>query len=419
MTRVLSSTHLNFPDLLREGDRIIWTQGAGEPVSTIERLLSQLDDVPPVEVFLGASYSGLIRPEHAGRIRFTGMGAVGTTRALAEKGLIDVIPCHLSHVPRLVAAGQLRFDVVILQVSRRADGRLGTGAVNGYVHEALSKSRVAIAEVNEQAPDSTSSTVFDMSDFTHVVHVSRPLIEQAQPTPTELERRIARNVAHFVGDGDTLQIGIGSIPNALAEALSDRRALGLHSGVIGDRVADLIRAGIIDNSRKSVDPGVSVTGVLAGSRALFELAHENPQVAIEPVSRTHAIGTLAAIPNFVSLNSAIEVDITGQAGAELVGSRYYGTIGGLNDFARGALASAGGRSILALPSRTGSGQSRIVPLVRSGVVTLARSDADIVVTEYGAAELRGRNLSERAAAMIAIAHPDDRDTLAAAARRGA
>ncbi|MGR3425607.1 MAG: acetyl-CoA hydrolase/transferase family protein [Pseudooceanicola nanhaiensis] len=390
---------------------MIWTQGAGEPVTILTRMLDQLADLPPVAPFLGASYSALLRPEHAERMTLSGMGAVGTTRALAAEGLMDVVPCHLSALPRLIADGVLPFDVVILQVSQRADGRFGTGAVNGYVQSAMSSARVVIAEVNAQAPDSTSTTIFDPGQFTHIVKVDAPLVEQHQPAPAETDRAIARHVADFIRDGDILQIGIGGVPLALAGELRDRRHLGLHSGVIGDSVGDLIEAGVIDNSTKKEDRGVAVTGVLAGSRRLFDFAHHNPALMIEPVWRTHAPGVLASIRNLVAVNSAIEVDLTGQVGSEMVGRRYMGTIGGQNDFVRGALLSDGGRSIIALPSRTARGQPRIVPLVRSGVVTVPSSDADIVVTEFGAAELRGRGLRDRRAALIAIAHPDDREAL--------
>ncbi|CAG1016064.1 MAG: acetyl-CoA hydrolase/transferase family protein [Rhizobiaceae bacterium] len=411
MTRHIELEELDFRGLLADGDRLIWTQGVGEPISVLERLVRHLDELPPFGAFLGASYAGIIRPEHARRVAFTGMGAVGTNRTICRDNLMDVVPCHLSALPRLMQEGRLRFDVVILQVAPMPDGSFGTGAVNGYVQFAMANARLVIAEVNELAPRTASSTSYRADDFDILVRVSRPLVAQPQEAADETDLAIARNVAGLIGDGDTLQIGIGSVPNALASVLADRRDLGLHCGVIGDSVVPLIESGVINNRRKSVSPGLTVTGSLGGTSRLIAFADMNRELRVEPVTITHAPATLAGIDNLVAVNSAIEIDITGQAGSEMAGRSYLGTIGGQNDFVRGALASRGGRSIIALPSRTAGGRARIVPLVFSGVVTVPRSDADFFVTEYGIADVRGKTLSQRARSIAAIAHPDDRALL--------
>lgn len=411
MTRHIELDQLDFRDLLVDGDQLIWTQGVGEPISLLERLLEQLDDLPHFGVFLGASYSGIIRPEHSHRIDFTGMGAVGTNRAICRSNLMDVVPCHLSALPRLMREARLRFDVVILQVAPMPDGSFGTGAVNGYVQFAMANARLVVAEVNDMAPQTTSSTSYRADDFDILVRVSRPLVAQQQEAPDDTDLAIARNVASLIGDGDTLQIGIGGVPNALADVLVDRRDLGLHSGVIGDSVVPLIESGVINNRRKSVSRGTSVTGSLGGTARVIAFAEKNRELRVEPVTITHSPAALASIDNLVAVNSAIEIDITGQAGSEIAGRSYLGTIGGQNDFVRGALASCGGRSIIALPSRTASGRARIMPLVSSGVVTVPRSDADFFVTEYGIADVRGKTMSQRMRSIIGIAHPDDRSEL--------
>lgn len=416
MPRWLKVDDIDFARIVRPGDAVIWTQGAGEPVALVEKLLEQRHAIGPFSVFLGASYSGVVKPEHADVITFIGMGAVGTNRQLCAQQLMRVIPCHLSDLPHLMATGLIRIDVAIMQLSATANGRNSLGAVNGYVQFGAKAARTTIAEVNDQAPFTQSREIVGIDCFDFAVAVSRPLVEQKQNEPTATDQAIASNIANYIKDGDTLQIGIGAVPHALASVLTDRCDLGLHSGVVGDGILSLVTSGVITNARKSIDPGKSVTGGLAGTRQLFNYADRNPDLWLEPVTYTHSLRNLTAIDNLVSVNSAIEVDLTGQVGSETTGARYIGTIGGQNDFIRGALASRGGRSIIGLPSRSAKGVARIVPIVSSGIVTVPRSDADIVVTEHGGAELRGKTIRERVQAMVAIAHPEDRDNLLASGK---
>jgi acyl-CoA hydrolase len=397
---------------VRPGDVIAWTQGAGEPTSIAERLLEQRHDIGKFGVLLGTTYTDLVRPEHADCIRFLGFGVVGAGKRLAAEGTFDVVPANLSQVPGLLAAGTPKVDVLMLQVSEPdEDGWYTLGAVNGYLHAAVAQARVVIAEVNAQAPRAVSRTRFSAEDFTALVHADRPLVEVADRDPTDLDAAIAAHVVDLVPERAVLQLGIGGVPSAVAAALKDRRHLGLHSGVIGDRVLDLIEAGAVDNAYKDIDRGVSVTGVLAGSRRLYRYADCRPDLRIEPVDYTHSPATLGRLRRFVAVNSALEVDLTGQVGAEVVGKRYVSTIGGQADFARAAAASEGGRSIIALPARTSKRATRIVPTLRSHVVSTPRCDVDAVVTEYGVAHLRGCSIRERVHALAAVAHPEDRDDL--------
>jgi acyl-CoA hydrolase len=408
---------VDFSKIVQPGDTVMWTQGAGEPLGLINALLEQRHRIGPFSVFVGAGYANTLRLEHTDLVTVYGMGAVGSNRAICKAGKMRVIPCHLSDLPGLLSSGALKVDVVLMQVSARDEtGVHSVGGVNGYVQYALPRARVALAEINEAAPWTASTDSVDLSQFDLIVHTDRGLIEVAEEAPSAIDLAIAANIAGFIEDGAILQVGIGSVPRALFSRLGDRRNLGIHSGVIGDAFIELAERGVINNSTKVEDAGKSVVGALVGSKRLYNFAHGNKDLLIEPVLKTHAHTVLSRLRKLIAVNSAIEVDLTGQVGSEVVGTSYVGTIGGQVDFVRGALASPGGRSIIGLPSRTGRGTPRIVPRLTSGVATVPRSDADVMVTEFGAAELRGKPISERVQAMIAIAHPEDREELARSAK---
>jgi acyl-CoA hydrolase len=409
---------VDFTRYVRPGDTVTWTQGAGEPVALIERLLEQRHAIGPFRILTGASYSGVLRPEHADNCTFSGFGAVGSTRALAKAGCLDIIPAHLSDVPRFLTDGTIPVDVVLLQVSGSAgESELSYGAVNGYVHQALGRARVSIAEINANAPWTYGRDHLERSSFDVLAHSERPLVQTLPTQPSATDLAIAENIASLIPDGAVIQLGIGSVPNAVASMLRSHRHLGIHSGVIGDCVIDLIESGVVDNSRKAFDKGITVTGGLVGTTSLFEYADHNADMRVDPVTYTHAHRTLSEHAGLVAINSALEVDLTGQVGSEVAGSRYVGTIGGQVDFVRGALASDGGMSIIGLPSRAvGNARPKIVPTVESGIVTVGRADADVVVTEYGVARLRGKSLLDRMRQMISVAHPDDRERLSLATR---
>jgi acyl-CoA hydrolase len=250
------------------------------------------------------------------------------------------------------------------------------------------------------------------------VHSAHEPLEVAAPTLGDAERRVGEHVAERVPDGAVLQLGIGSIPEAVCGALGGKRDLGVHSGMITDGVAELMEAGVITNRRKPIDPGETVTGVLLGGRRLLQFAHRNPAVQMRPATYTHGAAVLARLERLVSINTAVEVDLTGQVNAEVAGGFHLGAVGGAVDYVRGAVASAGGTAIIALPATARGGSiSRIVGRLGGGVTSTARSDTDLVVTEYGVAELRGRSLRERACSLIRIAHPDFRAGLEEAAER--
>jgi acetyl-CoA hydrolase len=282
-----------------------------------------------------------------------------------------------------------------------------------YLVAAARAARVVIAELNHGAPHSPDAPILRADEITAIVEADYPPIEHAAPSPNDTDRRVAASVAAIVSDGATLQLGIGSLPEAIVRGLSQHRDLGVHSGAIGDAVADLIESGAITNARKAHDAGTTVCGVLIGTSRLFTAAHDNPAIALRETSYTHDPATLATQPRLTAINAAVEVDLTGQVNSEVAGNRYVGAAGGSLDFARGAALSPGGVPITALRSTAGRRSTIVAEL--SGPVTLPRSEVGWVVTEHGAVDLRGLTLAQRRKRLIDIAHPDHRDALGAAA----
>ncbi|RZJ15944.1 MAG: acetyl-CoA hydrolase/transferase family protein [Haliea sp.] len=396
----------------------MWGQAAAEPVVLTRALMAQRAAIGPLSAFIGISWSDAVQAAHADTVSFTSYCGGGNNRALAKAGVLDILPCHYGQLGDLIRSGQLRVDVLMLQLAPAdALGRHSMSMACEYLEPAVRMARVVIAEINEQAPATAGPHALQASDIDFVVRTSRaplaPPAVMAQPS----ELGVARHVASLIGDGATLQYGIGALPEAIVAQLSDRRDLGLHSGAIGDAAAALIRSGVITNARKPVDRGISVTGMLMGSEALNRLAHCNPQLALRSVDYTHAPAVLAGMDGLVTLNSAVEVDLTGQVNAEVAGGIYVGAVGGAMDFMRGARLARNGLPVIALPSRIeGKNISRIVSSL-NGPVSTPRSDGVVIVTEHGIADLRGLSLAQRVPRMIAIAHPEERERLAHEARR--
>ncbi|MDI3327358.1 MAG: acetyl-CoA hydrolase/transferase C-terminal domain-containing protein [Alicyclobacillaceae bacterium] len=412
----LQLSDLDLSAIIQPGDTVLWSQGTGEPLTLTTALVRQRERIGKIRVFLGTSFSDTLLPEHADFISFRGLGALGNHRILAKHGLIEVIPCHLSELPAFIESKTIPVDVVFVQISAAdGEGNHSFGLVNDYIEAAMRHARVVIAEVNDQVPWTYGHPV-NWDDIDYFVTTSRPLLTMPSHPIGPVDRMIARHVKSLIPDGGVLQIGIGSTPDAILEELGDKRDLGVHSGMINDRIAELMKAGVINNRRKEIDNGVTVTGVLFGTDFLYKFAHKNPAIQLRPVSYTHNPSVISKLTHFISINSAIEVDLSGQVNAEVIGGRYVGAVGGQLDFVRAAHQSRGGRSIIVLPSTARGGTvSRIVPRLSGGVTTTPRSDVDLVVTEYGIADLRGQSLDERARRLIAIAHPDFRKQLIASA----
>lgn len=410
---MMSKDVIDLSQYIRSGDTIFWNQGTAEPLALTQALVQQRAALGHCSVFLGLTNSSTLQPEHADHLSFLSYCGLAQNRRLLQAGVLDVIPCHCSQLPALIASKAIACDVVFLHLSAPGpNGKLSLGVANDYLLEAARRARVVIAEINDQMPWTYGSGDLDGVRIDAVVHSSRPLLDMPASRVGDIERRIAEHAAAFIDDAAVLEMGIGAIPDAILASLTSRRNLGIHSGMIGDSVVDLIEAGAVTNARKSIDRGLTTAGVLLGTQRVYRFAERNAALNLQPFSYTHAISNLAGLDRFTAINSAIEVDLTGQINAEVINGTYVGALGGQSDFIRGALAAKNGRSIIALPSTAQNGTvSRIVLRLNEGVTTTARGDADVFVTEWGAAQLRGQPLKERIRRMIAIAHPDHREQL--------
>ncbi|MDR3448600.1 MAG: acetyl-CoA hydrolase/transferase C-terminal domain-containing protein [Alphaproteobacteria bacterium] len=414
----ISLDDLDFSRIVRPGDGVIWSQVTGEPTPLTTRLMEQRKFIGSFSIFLGASFSETVTPEHADCVRIAAIGGVGANKRLSAAKKLEILPIHISAVPQYIEEGLIPSDVAIVQIAPSEEkGFYEYAVTSDYIVTAVERARVVIGELNAAAPRTRGAIRIPSERLNFIVETNRPVLSVAARPLNDTETTIARNVAHYIGDEAVLQMGIGAIPDGILDLLADRRNLGVHSGMIGDGIVDLMQRGVITNACKPRDRGLTVTGNLVGTEKLYRFADNNPEILMHTVRHTHGADVLASMSNLISINSAIEVDLSGQVNSEEIGGVNIGAAGGQVDYVRGAHRAKGGRSIIALSSVAGKmKKSRIVSRL-SGPVTTARSDVDIIVTEFGAAELRGRSLPQRAEAMIAIAHPDVRDELSAYARK--
>jgi acyl-CoA hydrolase len=423
MTIVTDAGSLDLGAYLRPGDHIVWGQACGEPTTLVAALIAQAESIGRLSAFAATSFSGMLSAQAAEKFELSSMGAIGALRTVAAAGRLGIIPCHVSQVGPMIEQGLIGCDVAFVQVSPPdADGNHSFGLIGDFVQAAVAKARVVIAEVNERVPFTFGDAVLPAARIDCAVHVARTPVEVPPVQIGETDQAIARTAAGYIEDGAVIQVGIGAVPEAILYLLRDRRDLGVHSGMIGDGLVDLAEAGVITNALKPIDPGVSITGALIGTRRLYDFAHRNPKIGMRSSAYTHSDATLSRLTRLVTINSAIEVDLTGQVNAEQSGGQYLGGTGGQVDYVRAGSRSRGGRSLIALPATAKGGKVSRIAAALSGPVTTARSDVDVIVTEFGAAELKGQTLAERAQRLVAIAHPDFREELEQAAhaiqRRG-
>lgn len=342
-----------------------------------------------------------------------------TRRAVAE-GRADYTPVYLSELPALFRSRRIRLDAALVQVTPPdRHGYVSLGVSVDVTRAAVETARVVIAEVNPHMPRTLGDSFVPVDRFDALVEHASPVIEYRPPNPDETALRIGRNIARLVGDGATIQIGIGAIPHAAVQALRDKRDLGVHTEMFSDWLLDLVRAGAVTNRRKSLHPGKVVASFCMGSRELYDFIDNNPMVAFHPSDYTNNPFVIAQNENMVAINTALEIDLTGQVCSDSIGHQFYSGIGGQVDFIRGAARSPGGKAIIALPSTArGGAVSRIVPQLSPGAgVVTTRASVRYVVTEWGYADLFGKTIRERAMALINIAHPRFRKELLDAARR--
>jgi acyl-CoA hydrolase len=408
---------IDFAALIRPGDRVLVGQGGAEALTLTRQLVAQKDSIGPFEVFLGPLYSDTFTPEKCAGMRFGAYGAFGRAASLSRSNGLEIIRQPYGALTQSFASGALKADVVLMQLAAPLPGRPASfGLANDYLVAAAPHARVVVAEINPHAPWTHGAEV--PADFPlHLcVQAAHPPLDIGPSPLTDTERRIGEHVAGLVARGAVLQFGVGAVPDAILAGLTQHRDLGIHSGLITERALDLIEGGAVTNALKPFDRGVSVANLLFATARLRAYAHDNPAIRVAPPSYTHGLPVLRRIKAFTAINSAVEVDLTGALNSETVDGNYIGAIGGLPDFVAGANAAEQGRAIIALPSTTRSGQSRIVGKVAT--VSVPAQAADAVVTEWGVAELRGCDLAERARRMIAIAAPQFRDALLHASRSG-
>lgn len=405
MTLILDDIgELDLTRWIRPADGLVWGQACAEPVTLTAALVRQAPALGPLTAFVGTTYADAFDPAQAPDIRVFSYGAGGRNRAWQAAGLLTVLPVQYSAMAGLFRRRVVPADVVLVTVAPPGpDGRYALGLADEYLSAALDCARVVIAEVSPAIPRVAGARTLAESDLDVLVRTDREPATWAAPAPGEDDRALARQVAEVIPDGAVLQVGIGSLPGALLAALSEHNDLGIHSGLIADGMMDLVERGVVTNRTKPRDTGISVGGVVMGGARLIEWLRDNPRVALRNTGYTHDVAVLGSLPGFTAVNTALEVDLTGQVNSEVIGGRYVGAVGGALDFLRGAARAEGGLPIVALPAAR-RGRSRIVEQL-SGPVTIGRADVGIVVTEFGAADLRGLSLAARRKALLAISDP--------------
>jgi len=409
---------LDFAALIQPGETIGWAEATAEPVVLTRLLNAQAAQCPPFRVFFPLTFSTSLAPEHP-NVMVTALGGASAGRRHFANAAGNVMPANISDIPRLIADGRLMVDIVLLQVCGPNEvGLYNAGLGIEHLPAAIDRARLVIAQVNPELPWTHGDTTLEPGMIDLSVSAAEPPLEVSARSPSPIDRAIAEHVARLIPDRATIELGLGAIPEAVTGALAGKSGLGVHSGAIGDGIADLMAAGVVDNRHKEIDPGVTVGTMLMGSRRLYRFADRNPAIHLRATTYTHDALVLGNFRHFIAVNGALEVDLTGQVNAETAAGQHIGLVGGQMDFVRAANRAAEGRSIIALQSTNRDrSRSRIVARLADGVVTTPRAEADVVVTEHGIAELRGRTLAERAGALIAIADPAFRNDLARASER--
>jgi acyl-CoA hydrolase len=400
---------------VRPGDQVLWGQAAAEPATLIDALLQQRAAIGAFRAFVGASWCKSLTREIADVVQLRSYCGAGLNRGLAHAGVLDIVPSRYSELPRLIRRGVLKPDVLLLQLAPPdAHGRYSLSMAHDYLPAALDVARIVIAEINHNAPSTRGERYVEESEIDLAIETERSLPDPPALTPSAVELAIAQRVAALIEDGATLQVGIGTLPAAILAQLHAHRDLGLHTGALIDEAAELVEAGVITNARKSIDAGLCIAGVVMGGRRAQALGTHHAALQFRSVDYTHSPEVLARLDRLVAINSAIEIDLTGQINAELAGERYVGAVGGALDFLEGASRSWGGAPIVALPASVADGagiKTRIVSRL-SGPVSTPRSNAAIIVTEHGAVDLRGLSIRERIPRMLSLAAPEFREQLA-------
>lgn len=401
--------------LIKSGDRVFLHSAAAAPQQLIKAMTARANELRNVEI-VSIHTEGVApytAPEYAKSFCTNCMFIGANVRKAIETGRGDYIPVFLSEVPALFRRNILPIDVAMIQVSPPdKHGYCSLGVSIDVSRAAVQMAKIVIAQVNPQMPRTHGDGLIHVSKIDAMVEVDEPLIEASKMQLGEVEMAIGRNIAGLVDDGATLQMGIGAIPDAVLASLTNHKDLGVHTEMFSDGLIDLVEKGIVNGKKKRIHPEKVVASFVMGTRRIYDFIDDNPLIAMLDVAYVNDTAVIRRNPKVTAINSAIEVDLTGQICADSIGSRLYSGVGGQMDFIRGASLSEGGKPIIALPSVTRRGDSRIVPFLKQGAgVVTTRAHVHYIVTEYGVANLYGKNLRQRAKALIEIAHPDHRETL--------
>ena len=410
---------------IQSGMRVFMTGNCSVPQVLLAALVKRAPEfTTPVEIaqLFTIGSADYVAPGLERYLRVNTLFTGANVRQAVNEGRADYTPCFLSEVAGLFRNGILPLDAALVHLSPPDEhGFCSLGIEVGLTKTPAESARMIIAEVNDRMPRTLGDSFIHVSRLTHIVPVSYPPLELHQGDGSEEERRIAQFCASLIEDGSTLQMGIGGVPDAVLTLLGDRRDLGIHSEMFSDGVIDLVERGVINGARKTLHPGKIIAGFLMGSRRLYDFVDNNPMVELHPTEYINDPFRIAQNDRMVAINSAIEVDLTGQVCADSIGPRIYSGVGGQVDFVYGASRSKGGKPIIALPSTArvdGQLVSRIVPMLKPGAgVVTTRSHVHYVVTEYGIADLYGKSLRQRAKMLTGVAHPQFRDELEKAAQK--
>lgn len=403
-------------EMVKSNSRVYFGGGAGFPVHLEEAMVERADELENVEVVhvLGFAAKEYLKPEYARNFRHRALFLGPNARQAVAEGRADYTPVFLSEAPALFRDGSLPLDVAMIQLSPPdRHGFCSFGVEVGVTKPAAESAKITIAEINPKMPRVHGDAFIHLRDLDMVVEVDHPLPESPQGGFTGVHEKIGAWIAEMIPDEATLQLGIGSIPDAVLNHLGDKSDLGVHSELFSDGLIDLVEKGIVTNDRKSLHPGKIIAGFMFGSQRLYEFVQDNPIIEMHPTDYVNDPFVIAQNDKMIAINSAIEVDLTGQVAADSIGTNFYSGIGGQVDFIRGAARSLGGKPIIALPSTAKAGGiSRIVPQLKPGAgVVTSRGDVHYVVTEFGVASLHGKSVRERANELVNISHPHFRDEL--------
>ena len=401
---------------VRSGTRVYIQPGCAEPEALVEALMRRAPELYDVEIvhMMTMGCAPYVAPEMAGHFRHNAMFIGGNVRAAINDGRADYTPIYLSEIEALFESGAMPIDVALIEVSPPdSHGFCSFGVGVDTTLTAAKCARYVVAQVNDYMPRTYGDSFIHISDIDAVVESSRPLCELKKPAVTDMHVAIARNVAGLIEDGAVLQTGVGGIPDAVLPFLGDRKDLGVHSELVSEGVIPLIENGVITGARKNFKPRKIIVGFALGTRRFFEFVDNNPIFEFHPTAYTNDPGLIARNDNMVAINSALQVDLTGQVCSDSIGNQFYSGIGGQVDFLRGASRSKGGKPIIAISSTAKNGTiSRIVPMLSPGAgVVTSRGLVRYVVTEHGVAYLHGKSIRERARALIQIADPKFRAEL--------